>query len=226
MTRDEEIGYVPPGIHFDAATHTYTVGGRVIPNVTSILKFAGLASSFDGVPPAVLEAKRSLGVAVHRATELDDADQLDESTVHPLVLPYLWAWRSFRSTHHFGSLLREHRVYHPTYQYAGTLDAYGILDGKPALVDLKTGDPEDAGARYQTAAYLNALQADPPRGLRIPALVARVSVRLRDDGTYRLTAYTERKHWTVFQAALTLFNELQAPAVPSPRARRMEVAHG
>ena len=61
---------------FDEVAHAYFLDGKQLPSVTQLLKFV---VSFDFVPPDVLEAKRQLGVAVHKACELLDEDDLDEN---------------------------------------------------------------------------------------------------------------------------------------------------
>ncbi len=55
------------------------------------------------------------------------------------------------------SALCEVRVFSRQYRFAGSLDVLGLWRGAGALVDYKTGAPNDVAADLQTAAYLGAL---------------------------------------------------------------------
>ena len=84
-------------------------------------------------------------------------------TVDPRVEPYLRAWAEFRRSSHTIPLSRERRVFHRELRYAGTLDGiFRTPSGKTVLIDIKCGNPESAGCRYQTAAYQLAWQLEHP----------------------------------------------------------------
>jgi hypothetical protein len=53
--------------------------------------------------------------------------------------------------------LCEIRVFSRRHRFAGTLDVLGIWQGAGTIIDYKTGNPQDVGAWWQTAAYLGAL---------------------------------------------------------------------
>lgn len=180
---------------FDEATHTYTVGGVVVPSVTQIL---APLNDLSFIKPEVLQYKRDLGTAVHKATELYDMGELDEESVADVVRPYLDAWIRLRRELPFEILGMEERVFHPAHRYAGTYDRQVLLEGKRCIFDLKTG------AMYpsygpQTAAYKNAVEK--MTGKRIEG---RYAVELRDDGTYRLHEMTDPEDWQVFLGCLAL----------------------
>lgn len=125
-------------VEFDAASHTYRVGGVVWPSVTQIL--GAFDHGLDMVPEDVLNKKADLGRAVHRACELDDAGTLDESTVHPIVMPYLTQWRRFRAELQVEVLGNEHIVINRLHGYVGTNDRllrFGRF--KRAVCDIKSG---------------------------------------------------------------------------------------
>lgn len=165
-----------PDLIFDPATHTYTYRGITFPSVTQVLKETGLIDD-----RWYSEAARIRGQAVHLATEYDDRGVLDESTVSPIVRPYLAAWRRFRAETGFAPTEIERRVSHPTAQYGGTLDRLGALgSGALILLDIKTGGPQRWHA-LQLAAYAMALPE--PRKYR------RARVELRGDGTYRFSEF-------------------------------------
>lgn len=182
---------------FDEARHEYRVRGAIVPSVTQVLS---PLSSFDGVPSAVLEAKRDLGQRVHLACQLDDEDDLDEASIEPDVRLYLEGYRLFRAESGARVVLNEARVYHPTYRYAGTLDRVLRIGDEHWLVDLKTSFVTPRAAGPQTAAYLTALTTM----LGIVRPTRRAALRLRADGTYRLDPLDRPDDWSVFLACLTL----------------------
>jgi len=187
---------------FDPVAHAYYWGGQRVPNVTSVLESVGL-TDFSGVNAEVMALAQARGKAVHRACELHDNDDLDESTVDPEIVGYLAAWRRFRrETHHEWENI-EKRAYHPRYRYAGTADRTGKLFGNPALVDIKTGVPQPATGA-QTAAYAN-LHWPPGDAER---KVHRYAVHLGASGMYHLIEYKDRTDFGVFLSALTIFNWL------------------
>ena len=178
---------------FDEPTHTYRWNGVIVPSVTTIIK---PLTSFDGIPPDVLERKRQIGVAVHYACELIDQNRLDASSVAPEIAGYLVAYREFLAAKKPEWALIESRVYHPI-GFAGTLDCAGEMDGGPALLDRKTG-PESPAIGVQLAAYLKAAN--------LPPNTRRYALHLREDGTYRLVEHTDRNDWPTFLSCLNLHN--------------------
>lgn len=144
------------GIEFDEDAHRYTVNGKVYPSVTGILK---LWSKFGYTNFDATDAMWR-GTVVHRATELWDQDDLDESSVEPEIMAYVRGWQKFRRDWQFTPGLIEARVAHLTWGYAGTLDrtGYGQQPGKrPAkcyLLDIKSGAPDPSHALQTMGYYL------------------------------------------------------------------------
>lgn len=178
---------------FDEASHTYRVGGALVPSVTTILR---PLSDFSGIPQDVLEWKRNLGQRVHFACQLDDEHDLEEASVEHDVAPYLAAWRKFIAESGARVVHNEQRVYEPTMRYAGTLDNVLELQGYRWLVDKKTSIATPIAAGPQTAAYLRALND--------PSVTRRAAVRLRPDGTYRFDPLSGADDWSAFLSCLTL----------------------
>ncbi len=57
-------------INFDEATHTYTnEEGKTLISVTTLLKWAGISPSYDGVNEAVLKAAAERGSLIHKEIE-------------------------------------------------------------------------------------------------------------------------------------------------------------
>ena len=178
---------------FDEALHEYRLGGVRVPSVTQLL--APLCS-FEGIPTSVLEAKRALGQRVHFACQLDDEDDLDESSVDDDVRGYLEGYRRFRRETGATVLLNEQRVVDHVMRFAGTLDRVLLIASVKWLVDLKTCIATPIAVGPQTAAYLRAL-AD-------PSVTHRAALRLRPDGTYRFDPLNGADDWTTFMACVAL----------------------
>jgi hypothetical protein len=179
-------------VTFEAATHTYRVGGVRVPSVTQVLR---PLCNFDGIPTHVLEAKADLGRRVHTATQYLDEDDLDEATITDEA-PYLAAWRKFRNDTGAQVVHNELVVVNHDMGYAGTLDRVLSLWGDPWLVDIKTSFTTPLSAGPQTAAYMRALGN--------PDIRRRAALRLRGDGTYRLDPLDGIDDWSVFVAAMTI----------------------
>lgn len=198
---------------FEPETHTYRRGdGRVVPSVTEILRAVGVSVDFDalaGVAHRVAQAidlKRDIGTALHLDAHAFDDNDLDWTTVDPRVEPYLRAWVTFRDNTGLVPVVRERRVYHPVFSYAGTLDGiFRAPTGTLVLVDLKVGDPADAAAHLQTAAYEAAYRAEHGGEPITDRWAVRLCPELRVP--YRVSKYTDWRDFQKFQACLTVFFE-------------------
>lgn len=189
-----------PKIELIESEHRYFIDGVERPSVTQIID--AVLSDMYLIPAHVLEPARQLGTAVHVATALDDSGCLDESTVHPVVRPYLEAYRRFRRERRFTPLVIEQKVYSARYCYAGTLDRIGFFDSGGALVqlDIKSGMalPE---VGPQTAAYDQAFfETTGERAQERGALY------LQDDGSYVLRPCHDPSDFSTFLAALQIYN--------------------
>lgn len=203
-------------IQFDSAGHIYTLpDGRVVPSVTEILGAVGVATNFEELGAMSAKAasdidhKRALGSALHLDAHAFDDNDLDWNTVHPDVLPYLEAWVTVRQNKGLIPLTRERRVFHPVHFYSGTLDGIFITPaGRRILVDIKTGDPEDGGCRFQTAAYDAAYRFEHPD----EQIHERWAVQLVPGLAvpYRITPYTAWRDFAAFQAFCTTYHHQAA----------------
>lgn len=200
-------------IDFDPATHTYRLmpSGLVLPSVTHILKSTGVSTDFEALRQTsgrlaeAIDAKRALGTIVHEACHFYDDNDLHWPSVHPDVLPYVEAWATFREHKQMTPLVRERIVYQPTLGYVGTFDGLfqsPAYDGA-VLADIKLGDPEDAGAQFQTAAYLLAYQVEHP-GM---AGAMRWSVQLVPERRvpYVITPYVDFKDFDTWRAIVATY---------------------
>lgn len=81
---------------FDEATHTHSIGGVVVPGITTVL---GPLYDFGSVPAHIMEAARQWGSAVHKAVELYCGDRLGE--VDPALEPPMAAFRQWLKDYGF-----------------------------------------------------------------------------------------------------------------------------
>lgn len=198
------------GLEFDPVRHVYTFRGARVPSVTEILRETGVSTDFRALAdrnPKIAEAirfKRELGISLHADTHAYDDNDIDLTTVDPAVMPYLQAWMTFRLNAGLDPVTREHRVFHPLYHYAGMLDGIFLRreTGKRVLVDTKTGDPKDAGAQFQTAAYQLAYQCDDPEPVD-----ERWSVWLQPDRAvpYTVTVYNNGRDFADWLAIVRTY---------------------
>jgi hypothetical protein len=180
-------------LEFDAESHTYRVGDRLLPSVTQII--APLYSWLN-IPADILERKGRLGTAVHMATEYHDKGTLNEASVSDEVNGYLEAWRKFRRETGFFPATIERKVHNVERGYAGTLDRAGVFPNEPeaiSVIDIKSGAEHDAHG-VQIAGYALAFVAE--RGLR--TYPARRAVYLKADGTYHQRRFIEPSDYPTF----------------------------
>ena len=171
--------YTSTNLIFDPETHTSQLpDGRDVPHVTAVLQAVGVSTNFDDMASMyprmrrAIRSARDLGSAVHADCHAFDDDDLDLNNVDHRVRPYVDAWIQFRTDKNVAPIAhgRERLVFHAVFNFAGILDGIfarehdeGSGSFSPrVLIDIKTGDPYDAGARWQTAAYLIAWLSERP----------------------------------------------------------------
>lgn len=151
-----------------------------LPRVTAILEAVGLGPDFSAVPPAILEAARARGAAVHALAEALGYGYLDDGDIRPELAPYVDALRKFYAESGAQHIASEFEVRSPSWRYVGHPDLLVWLNGVRVLIDIKTGDA--TGAEYQVAAYVQAHNEEHPT----TRVTAAAVLHLRDDRTYRL----------------------------------------
>lgn len=183
---------------FDAAEHRYTLEGRDLPSVTTVLQ---MLADFERVPWETLEAARLFGQRVHEACALLVRGILDWESLDPALVPYLEGARNFLKRADFLVIASELRLAHRPLRYAGTLDLMGELNGAPALVDFKSGAlPRSVGP--QTSAYAEAYHAMHGKRIR-----RRYCVQLNPEFSegYKVHALTDATDWSVFLSCLNVW---------------------
>ena len=177
-------------IEFKEETHQYFCNGLEYPSVTQIIKAAGLVDD-----AWFTNESRDRGRYVHSIIEWDQAGELDEESVDVFLTGYLDAWKRFVADTGFVSELSEYRMVSEMYRVAGTADQIGILNGKKAIIDVKSGAVSPC-VSLQLAGY----------ELLWNSSVKRFALQLKDDGKYSLKEYTDRGDRSVFIAAAALYH--------------------
>lgn len=183
-------------LHFDATTHTYTLGGRKLPSVTEIIS---PLQDFSMVPAAVLAAACEFGKHVHIACDLYNRDMLDWSSLDPPLTPYVTAWARFLEESGAVVIASECRVYHEQLGYAGSPDVVLAWGKRLVLPDLKATAIVPRSVGIQTAAYAKAYQRS--HGGREPE---RYCIHLQD-GKYRSHKRTDPADWSMFLSCLNVW---------------------
>ena len=157
--------------------------------VTELLKDEGFIDT-----QCFTEYYATRGTYVHKACELLDHDDLEEAELDPVLIPYVSAWQRFKDESKFQIIEMETRLISETYQFTGKPDRIGLLNGCPAIVDMKSGAVQRWTA-LQLAGY-EILKGSPHK---------RFGVQLKDDGSYKLTEFKDRSDRGVFLAALSFY---------------------
>lgn len=159
---------------YDELNRDFTINDQKIISVTDVLMAAGLVNS-----KFFTEEGRVRGTAVHQASDLLIRKNLDWDSVHPKCFGFVKAAERFLLITKAIPILKlcDKRDYHRTFKYVGKPDWFVVLNGKPALIEIKTG--ESSTSDLQTAAYVEL----PAFKIYNPA---RFLLKLREDSTYRL----------------------------------------
>jgi hypothetical protein len=185
-------------LFFDT-NHEYTVDGEKLPSVSHILRFMS-REIYEDLNQYTLDRAASRGTDVHAYCEtLDkygDADCRDE------YVPYVQAYIKFRREHRVEWADIEARYYHIEKRYAGTIDRRGIVDGKTALLDIKTlSSIHKPIVKAQLNGYASMLVSN-----GLPEVEKLYCLQLMKDGKYRL--YETAKDMTEFNACYDLHTAL------------------
>lgn len=205
-------------LSFDVETHAYTWHGRRLPSVTWTLRETGHLDDLTWFGSAAALVR---GRTVHALTALMDATAWADpgrvvrlpkgyraaprslvvqgadgglcAACPPAFAGYFRAYAAFRSTYAGRWTFIETAVARPDLGYAGTPDRIGVLAGRPAVLEIKTGAAA-AWHGIQMAAY-DLL--DP-----LPFERDRAAVYLQADGTFRIRRYADAEDRMRFLRAL------------------------
>lgn len=152
---------------FDESTHTYTIDGRNVPSVTTMIR-----EVLGGITASQWHMDR--GTAVHAAAAMIALGK--NFTVDPQYAGRVDAVRRWYAENRPEWLMIEQTVYSVRYQYAGRLDLVCKINGTLYLVDFK-GTLTPMEVAIQCAFYSMADNMPPVRYA--------LGVETRDDGTYK-----------------------------------------
>lgn len=178
-------------VDFNEEKHEYTVDGVKVPSVSEILAPLS-ADRYRDLNPAVLQQAAARGTAVHEATEALDYE-LDPEIV-PDIAGYVEAYIAFLRDYFPAWEMVEGRVCYEGWEgedlmpiFAGTVDRYGKIDGRPAVVDIKTYASMTTealiAASCQTQLYRCAIDGNYNS---LWHSMKRYVLHLKKDGNYRL----------------------------------------
>lgn len=170
--------------------------GWVVENVELVLRMIsdlGKDATVQAVAArgkAERDRRAAIGTAAHLAVEHDLAGL--PAILTPDTAPLFEQWRAFLHEWHFEPEWSEAMVVSERYGYAGTLDLIGRLNGRRALIDVKTGSFMAPEMGLQLAAYSAADYIGRP-GLpdrwKVPAVELHLILQLQPS-FYRLFPYT------------------------------------
>lgn len=181
-------------LSFDPETHIYQYKNKVVPSVTQILQAVGIID-YSRIDNNILETAMQRGKDVHLATQFLDENDLNWATVGEDIKGYVTAYQKFIEISGFKPEKIETAVVHLEYKYAGTLDRVGTLDGHSVILDIKTGSMP-AWTGIQLAAYAACLSGS----------YQRVGLQLNQDGTFKITTFTNPNDFNLFLSALSIYN--------------------
>ena len=187
-----------PDIQFDEEKHAYTMNGCPAPGITKILRLGGIIDWMPKNNEALLR-----GTRVHKATELDDKGELDETHFaekFPDLIGYLEAWRKCKVEEKFKILSIEEPVGVPEDWYCTCLDRRVMLtDGRETVFNLKTGG-RWPHYQIQAAAELKA-------AYHCFGTSSLFWVVLMPDGSYEMDEYRPKeKYYKLWESALDIAN--------------------
>ena len=186
-------------IEFNEKDHIYTKNGIVLPSVTQIMQplyeqvygKADMNASDNG---------KSKGKEIHRA--IDDYCEFGMIDISEEYKPYLENFIRYIDEHQYEIVASEVMLYHPVYNYAGTIDII-VTDkkGEYGMIDNKTGDLQAKLHAVQLQAYTDMWSAN-----KMPEIAFKVALGLSDKGykEHRYDKY-DTKAKSVFDACYKIY---------------------
>ena len=178
---------------FDASSHVYRVGGIAVPGIHAVLRAGGIERG----APNYTQEHRDRGKWVHQATLLMDlGEDRILSPENPGWMAYFAAYEKFRAEVPVRWRKLEHPKVHRKLRYASIIDRAGLVSGRPAVLEIKTGGPAPFHGPQLAGADL-LLSQSLSIGTR-----RRLAVYLFADGTYQLREYTNPIDYKQFLRAV------------------------
>lgn len=166
-------------VFFDDS-HTYEIDGEPVPSVSQLTRFIS-RELYSDIGQFQLDRAGERGSKVHKALEV--LDKYGQAEIDADNEPYIRAYLQFRKDHPSAWKYIERPLCAPDKAYAGTLDRYGTVDGKAAILDFKTTCTIDPAHRKLYTAQQNLYRRALPQGCPVEALLI---LQLKKDGTYKI----------------------------------------
>lgn len=183
---------------FFESNHTYEVDGLKLPSVSEIIRFLS-REIYTNATQYQLDHAAYRGTRVHSACE--NIDRFGSCQADAEIEPYVMAYIQFLKDKKPDWKLIETSMCDIERGYAGTLDRYGVIDGKHVIVDIKSNS---AIKPVLVTAQLNGYAAlAKANGHQVDAIA---SLHVKKDGTY---SYKTRPFNDTFDACLTLHKALK-----------------
>jgi hypothetical protein len=191
---------------FHIGDHTYTLDGKAIPGVTTVMQpFIG--AEFRFVDAAVLKAAQERGTSAHAMISQEIKEGIGLSDVAFDMIPYYEAWMDFKLRSGFRPIFSEEKVYSRKYGYAGTLDLFGELNNRLILPDIKCVTSLARSTGPQTAAYLQALREAHPE--YSGAKIDRAALQFTPDGKWKLHPLDNKDDLKTFLSCINIYNHIR-----------------
>ena len=181
--------------------HQYTLDGEEIPSVSEISRFAS-REIYGDITQYTLDNACKRGSAVHKYTET--LDKYGECEASEDITPYMTAYIQFRKDYGISDYEAiEKSLASRTMKYAGTLDRVGLIDGKRAILDIKTSAAvQNPLAMIQLNGYKKLWEENnPDKPIEILYIL-----HLKGDSKYKLLSFEMDD--TLFMACYTLHQAL------------------
>jgi len=176
--------------------HKYTIAGKPVVGVTSILRNSGYMPDFE-----CDQYYLDRGTYIHRACELYRKGTLDMDSVSDALRGYLAGYIAWCEQYKPRLVLSEVPVGSRLHGFGGRPDEVDEIDGELWLVDMKSGS-KSITHKWQTAGYAEALTEQ--YGLKIRK---RAALYLTEDGKYKVDPHTDvadRSEFLVFAGKLKI----------------------
>lgn len=183
-------------IEFEPKKHVYTLEGKEIPSVSEITRFLS-RELYKDADQAAMDIAADRGTRVHKACEELDREGMACGDYD--IEGYVRAYGKFLSEHDVDWKMIEEPVYREDLWIAGTVDRYGLVDGEPTILDIKTTKTISGKHKVQYGAQLDFYKLmikDAPDSAK------EVILQLKEDGTYKMIEVEE--NLVVAVACLTL----------------------
>jgi len=175
------------GLRFVPETHTYSVGAKEIPSVTTIMKRGDVYSDYSQVPEHILKRAADIGTGVHEAVESWIKKDTLLTTDDESCNMYLDGFVRFLQENDFVPLYSELKLYDPDLWYAGTVDLVCRVNGVLSVVDIKTTNKlNEKAIELQLAAYQNLIEISSS-----DRISDRAVIWLKKNGTYKYHRATD-----------------------------------